>query len=501
MEEFAVFCKKKGFIYPSSEIYGGLAGIYDYGHLGTQLKYNWINEWRKFFLRLDDNFVEIDASIVMPEKVFEASGHIENFYDPLAECSKCGNAERADKLIEDKLDMRVEGLGTDELFKILKENNLKCPNCSSEFSGVTNFNLMFPVTMGPKNGIKAYLRGETAQSPYVNFKVQYELQRKKLPLGLAVVGKAYRNEIAPKNMIIRGREFEQAELQIFFNPSKINEHSDFDSVKDYKLKVMLKNERDNGPKFMKVSELLKYGLPKFYVYHMAKVQQFYFDVMKIDPELFRFLELTDDEKAFYNKYHFDIEVKFNNPDSWVEVGGVHYRTNHDLGGHQKMSKVNMEVIDEETREKFVPHVLELSFGVGRNVYSLLDSGYNDDKERGNLVLKLNPKLAPYKVAILPLVNKGDLPNVARGIYESLLEEDIGVFYDRSGSVGRRYARQDEIGTPYCVTVDFEAVEDGENKGTVTIRDRDTMRQARIKIEEVPEIISKLIKGKIEFKDL
>lgn len=500
-EEMAIFCKKKGFIYQSSEIYGGLSGVYDYGNTGTELKKNWMNVWRKYFLRLNENFVEIDASIIMHENVFKASGHLENFFDPIAECSKCDFAGRADHLVEENVKVRAEGLSSDELYKILTENNVKCPLCKNSFKKVQNLNMMFPVEMGPKKGIKAYLRPETAQSPYVNFKNQFEIQRKKLPLGLALIGRVYRNEIAPRNLVLRTRELEQAELQIFFNPNKIEEHEDFDSIKDYKLRVLLENKRKEEPEFMKCSDLLKKGLPKFYVYHMAKVQQFFFEVMKINKENFRLFQLNDSEKAFYNKYHFDIEVKMNSTNSWVEVGGIHYRTDHDLVGHQRVSKVSMEVFDEESGQKIIPHVLELSFGLGRNLYTLIDQNYLDDKERGNIVLKLPLKMAPYKVCVFPLVNKEKILEKSREIFETLLDEEIEVFYDKSGSVGKRYARSDEIGVPFCITVDYDCIEEGKDNGTVTIRDRDTCNQVRIQVEKVPEIISNLVKGKIKFEDL
>lgn len=501
METFSNFLKSKGFIYKGSDIYGGLSGVYDYGNLGCELKKNWINEWRKFFLRLNDNFVEIDTSVIMHENVFKASGHLENFYDPIAECKNCEYAGRADHIIEENLNIKAEGLSSDDLYKLIIENGIKCPECGSDFEKVENLNMMFPVDMGPKKGIRAYLRPETAQTPYVNFRQQFEIQRKRLPLGIGMIGKVFRNEIAPRNLVLRTREIEQAELQIFFNPSKIVEHEDFDSIKDYKLKVLLKDKREEEPQDVTCEEMVKYGLPKFYVYNMAKMQQFFLDVMNLEVENFRLYELDDEEKAFYNKYHFDVEYKLNNPNSWTEIGGVHYRTDHDLKGHQDVSKVKMEVVDEETKEKFIPHVLELSIGLGRSLYSILDTNYDDDKDRGNIVLKLPSKFSPYKVAIFPLVNKGGLPEVSREIFNELLEEDINVFYDRSGSVGKRYARQDEIGTPYCITVDFETVEDGENKGTVTIRDRDSTKQKRVKIDEIINIIKKLIKEKINFDEI
>lgn len=498
-EDFNKFLKSKGFIYQSSEIYGGLAGVFDYGHVGTELKKNWMNMWRNFFLNLHENFVEIDASIIMHENVFKASGHLDNFHDAIISVNGNVEAIRADHLIEEKLDMKAEEMTNEEMLKVISENKLLDDIDYSKVS-IENFNMMFPVQMGPKGGIKAYLRPETAQSPYVNFKQQFELQRKKLPMGLGSFGRVYRNEIAPRNSVLRTREFEQAELQIFFNPAKIGEHEDFESIEDQTLYVVLQDERDQPIKEVKAKKLLDHGLPKFYVYHMCKVQDFILKELGISVENFRFLELNDKEKAFYNKYHFDVEVKLNNPSSWVELGGVHYRTDHDLKGHQEVSKVSMEIMDEETREKFIPHVLELSLGLGRGTYMVLDQ-HLDVNENGNTIITFPPKLAPYKVGVFPLMNKPELVSVAKDVHKELLEEDIVAKYDRSGSVGKRYARYDELGTPYCITIDYETIENGENRGTVTIRDRDTAEQKRISLEDAPTIVRNLIRGRTTFEEL
>lgn len=320
-----------------------------------------------------------------------------------------------------------------------------------------------------------------------------------MPIGLGMIGKAYRNEIAPRNLLLRTRELEQAELQIF-NPAKIDEHSKFEEIEDYELIVMFEDGRDKPLQKIKAKDLAK-KFPKFYVYHMAIIQKFYLNILKIDEDKFRFYQLNDKEKAFYNKIHFDIEVFFETTNSWVENGGCHYRTDHDLKGHQEESKVSMEVFDEETKTKFIPHVLELSFGVGRNTQYLLDHFYQDDKERGNIVLDFPNKLAPYKVAVFPLMNKPELKEVAREIYNDLIDEDVEVIYDRSGSIGKRYARQDEIGTPYSITVDYEAVEEGNLKDTVTIRDRRSTEQKRIPVSEVSAYIRLLIRGNLKFSDI
>src|SRR3989338_9045950 len=482
--DVASFCKKKGFIYASSEIHGGLAGFYDYGHLGTKLKHNFENLWRKYFLGLNDNFFEIETANVMPENVFKASGHLENFIDPLIKCSNCEFGERADHFLTKKLGKRFEGLKPEEYTALVEEHNLKCPSCNHELLPATILNMMFPLSLGTGAGGKGYLRPETAQSPYVNFKLQYELLRKKLPLGLALIGRAYRNEISPRNLTLRQREFTQAELQIFFNPNTLKEHADFESVKNYPLRTFLEEDRKANKEAGKVVErtseqLVKKGLPKFYVYHLAKIQQFYLEKLKVPKEKFRLFQLNDQEKAFYNKYHFDLEIELSEH-GFTEMGGLHYRTDHDLVGHQKVSNQSMEVLDEETQQKFIPHVLELSFGVDRHVYALLDLAYNEDKERGNVVLKLPTKLTSFFCAVYPLVkNKEEIVGLAREVY-AVIKDGYSCFYDETASVGRRYARADEMGVKYCITIDFDSLEDK----AVTIRDRDTTKQERVKIAEL-----------------
>jgi len=466
------------------------------------MKDNLNDVWKKFFLNLGDDFYEIEGSIIMPKAVFEASGHLDNFDDPLAECFKCGQTERADKIIEEKLNRREEAATNEELLIILNENNLNCSKCGSKFEKVTTFNMMFPITFGPKGGQTVYLRPETAQTPYLNFKIQYELLRKKLPLGLAVIGKAFRNEISPKHSLIRCREFEQAELQIFFNPKNINNEkisdtANFSDVKDERLIVMLQNERDQGLKEMSPNELVEYGLPKFYAYHMTKVQDYILNTLKIPKEKFRFYELNDKEKAFYNKNHFDIEVFSDEVNDWVEIGGVHYRTDHDLGGHEKVSKTKLSVLDEETGERFIPHVLELSFGHWRNFYTLLEQHLHYDEKRDNNILKLPKKLAPIKASVFPLMNKPEFQDLAREVKNDLTENDIISTLDKSGSIGKRYARADEIGTPYCITIDHDSLE----SGIVTIRDRDTTEQVKVHKDKLSETIRNLINDKVEFSKL
>ena len=484
IDEMAVFCKRKGFVYASGEIYGGLAGFFDYGHLGVLLKRNFENLWRNFFLGLDENFAEIESSEIMPEKVFVASGHLKNFNDFASKCKK-GHIERADHLLEKNLNQRFEGFTSEQLFEKIKENKISCSVCGSQIESVEITNMMFPIQLGFGNNTKAFLRPETAQSPYVNFKAQLEVMRKKLPLGLALIGRAYRNELSPRNFLLRQRAFTQAELQIFFNPSKINEHEKFEEIKDYSLNVVLSNERNKGIQKIKCKDLLD-KIPKFYVYHMAKVQQFYFNVLEFPKDKFRFYQLNEHEKAFYNKYHFDMEADLDVV-GWTEIGGVHYRTDHDLKGHQEISNVNLSFFDEESKEKFIPHILELSFGVDRNFYSILNFAYFYDEKRQNVVLRLNPKLAPVKAAVFPIVKREDFEKISGEIFNDL-KKDFNVVYDKSGSIGRRYARNDEMGTLFCITID----EDSLKKKEVTVRKRDSAEQVGIKIRNLKESLRKAI---------
>jgi len=478
LEKIENLAKRRGFFYRASDIYGGISGFYEYGHIGTRMKRKLENLWRKYFLSLDDNFHEIETSNIMSKKTFIASGHIDNFVDPVVVCKKCGYVERADTIIESILHKSFEGKSPEELTKIIKEHNIKCPKCGGNLSKVSYFNMMFPIKVGIFNIAETYLRPETAQGVYINFIREFNLTRKKLPLGLAIIGRSFRNEISPRQLILRQREFTQAELQIFFDPNEINKHEKWDEVKDYEL-ILKPVEKDiEKIKCKDVEKQL--GLPKFYVYYMAKVQQFYIDILKIPEDKFRIRQLSDDEKAFYNKYHWDIELYLESLKKFKEVSGIHYRTDHDLLGHQKVSGVSQEVF--YNNRKFIPHVLELSFGVDRILFALMDIGFtNDDR----FFLKLPSKVAPFTIGVFPLVKK--LSMKSKEVY-NYLRNDFDVFYDESGSIGRRYARQDEIGTPFCITIDFQTLEDD----TVTIRFRDTTEQKRVKIEEIKKFIKKNI---------
>ncbi|MHA2105633.1 MAG: glycine--tRNA ligase [Candidatus Hodarchaeales archaeon] len=474
IETIEQLAKRRGFFYPSGEIYGGFAGFYEYGHLGTLMKRKIENIWRKSFLK-QQNYFEIDTTNVMPEKVFEASGHLKSFVDPIVKCKKCGTTHRADHIMEEFLKERFEGMTPEKLTELIKKHNVKCSKCKGELQKVGVLNMMFPLEIGSEKDLKGYLRPETAQGVYVNFLRQFELLRKKLPIGLAIVGRAYRNEISPRQLVTRVREFSQAELQIFFNPDNLDNHENFNEVKNYKLIICPVKGKI---KEVKCSDM---KLPKFYVYHMAKVQQFFLDVLKIPKDKFRLKELSDEEKAFYNKLHWDMEFNLESLGGWKEIGGVHYRTDHDLSGHEKTSKQSQKVFFDN--KKFIPHVLELSFGVDRMVYGMLDLFYTKKKDK--VTLKLPLPVSPITIGVFPLVNKDGLDKKAIEVYEKL-KDWFDVFYDDSGSIGRRYARADEIGIPICLTVDYDTKKDS----TVTLRDRDTTKQERIKIDKLVDTICK-----------
>ena len=476
---------KRGFFFPAGEIYKPIAGFWTYGHLGTLMKHNWESLWRKYFLTLNTNYFEIEDVNIMHKAVFQSSGHLDNFNDPLTECKKCHFRCRADQLIEDVLERSADGLKEKEMEDLIKKNKIKCPNCNAtDFDKVVWFNMMFDLKVGATGNETVYLRPETAQSPYLAFKREFSALREKLPMGLAVIGKAFRNEISPRQGFFRLREFTQAELQIFFNPENLDKTENWNEVKNYKVRVLLvKDKKINEISCDELNKKLK--LPKLYVYHLAKIQKFYLDILKIPKDKYRFRELSEAERAFYNKIHFDIELDLETLKGFKEVAGLHYRGDHDLGGHQKGSKERLEVNIEG--EKLIPHVLELSFGVDRNIWALMDIFYKEEKER--TVFKFGPEVSPIQVAIFPLVRKDKLPEKAKEIFE-LLNKDFTCSYDETGSIGKMYRRMDEIGCNAMITVDYESLKND----SVTLRDRDSLKQIRIKIKDLKEILKKFLEG-------
>ncbi|MCX6792531.1 MAG: glycine--tRNA ligase [Candidatus Falkowbacteria bacterium] len=453
MEAITSLCKRRGFVFPSSEIYDGFTAVYDFGPYGVELANNIKKEWWKAMVQLHDNIVGLDSAIFMSPKIWEASGHVKGFSDPLTECRKCHARLRLDTLLEEAGIFADEKMSEEEINKIFEDNKakIKCPNCGEkDFTPGKNFNLLVQSNLGNFTGDwtkePVYLRGETCQGIYVNFKNVLDTARVKIPFGIAQVGKAFRNEITARQFIFRTREFEQMEMQYFVKPG--------DDM-------------------------------KYYEEWRAERWKFYLDLGISEKNLNWH---KHENLVFYAKEAYDIEYNF--PFGFKELEGVHARGDYDLTQHSKHSNQDLSYLDQTTNEKYMPHIVETSAGVGRTFLAVLCEAYNeektgDDEEGTRIVLKLSPKLAPVKIAIFPLLkNKPDLVSKAREIFNEL-KQTWRCEFDDNGNVGKRYRRQDEIGTPFCVTIDFDTLENGD----VTVRDRDTMKQERIKITELQNFFS------------
>ncbi len=432
MEKLVSLCKRRGFVYQSSEIYGGLSGAWDYGPLGVELKNRVRDFWWKEMTQLHDNIVGLDAAIMMHPKVWEASGHVSNFTDPMVDCKQCKSRFRADHI----------------------DLNAPCPVCGNKgtFTEPREFNLMFSTNLGPVKDDSSivYLRPETAQGIFVNFKNVVQTSRVKIPFGIAQVGKAFRNEVTTKNFIFRTCEFEQMEMQFFVRPGE-----------DEKWFEYWKNSR------------------------IA-----YYDKLGIRKDKLRFHQHGENELAHYAKDAFDIEFEF--PMGWQELEGIHSRTDFDLGRHQEYSGKDMQYLDPQDNSRYIPYVIETSAGLTRSVLMVLSDAYEEEElENGEsrVVMHFHPEVAPITVAVLPLVKKDGIADMAKEI-ELGLRQDYATFYDQSGAIGRRYRRMDEIGTPFCVTVDYESKDDK----TVTLRFRDSMEQIRVPIAELADRIRTEIKN-------
>ena len=451
MEKMVNFCKQYGFIYQGSEIYGGLANTWDFGPLGALLKNNIKNAWLKKFVQEDPNNVGLDSAILMNPKTWEASGHIATFSDPLIDCKKCKTRHRADKLVEDNGVIDAGGMSHEELMNYIKGHNITCPNCGSlDYTDIREFNLMFKTFQGVTEGEKStiYLRPETAQGIFVDFLNVQRSMRLKLPFGIGQVGKSFRNEITPGNFIFRVREFEQMELEFFCKPG-----TELDWHKYY----------------------------KDYCYNFLVS-------LGIDKEKLRLRDHSQEELSFYSNATTDIEYLF--PFGWGELWGIASRTDYDLTQHQTVSGVSQLYLDPETNEKYIPYVIEPSVGVERTFLTVICDAYNEEElENGDTreVLKLHPYLAPYKVAVLPLVKKYHSEK-ANEIYRELSKE-FSVSYDEAGSIGKRYRRSDAVGTPFCITVDDNTLNDNK----VTVRNRDTMEQITLGLDQVVSYINSQIK--------
>lgn len=465
---------ERGFYFPSCEIYADAhAGFWEYGPTGNNLKNKFIELWRRELLRRDD-MLEIDGSQIMSKSVFVASGHLDNFTDPIIKCKKCGATFRADRFITEKTGKEIpELLSRIEIDNIINEYKLRCTSCNGSFYESDRFNMMFKVEIGPSKE-EAYLRPETCQTIFVDFPRIFKTMRGRLPLAIAQVGKSFRNEIAPRQSLFRLREFYQAEIEVFCNPNRLNELPKFEQIKDTPLLLSIKNSSHS----ISAEDAIRKGyLPnKLVAYYLSLLSLFY-SKTGINMERTRFRQLSDEEKAFYATTAFDFEVETSI--GWIELVACNYRSDYDLKRHSETSKQNLHVVDPLDNTKVLPHLFELSMGIDRSIYSILDHSYYEDTEAERVVLKLVPLLAPVLVGVFPLVTKDGLREKAQDIY-SKLKLDYSAFYDESGSIGRRYRRLEEIGAPFALTVDNQTM----NDDTVTIRNRDTMLQERVKVSEI-----------------
>ena len=482
IDDLLALAKRCGLFWQAAEIYGGMAGIYDYGHLGALLKRRFEATWLSFFVDTSDNYYLIEGSNILPEKPLIASGHAARFNDVIIGCAKCHSYYRADVLLTDAKVPVAEGASPAEIDAIVESSKTKCPKCSNQLSKSKAFNMMMDLQLGPEKTDKSYLRPETAQSAYLNFFREFNIRRRALPLGLAVIGRAYRNEISPRQGLYRMRELTQAELQIFFDPETWKvDRSYFNDVEanvvTYKKGVMERR---------KLGSLVDDGtVPEFYAYHMAVIHTFYTKVLGVPDEKLRFLEKGGEDKAFYNKVHMDIEVNVESWGGFKEVGGLHYRGDYDLTSHTKGSNQDLSV--SMNGKRIMPNVLELSFGVDRNVWMLVDLFYVADGDR--FVMKLPRTLAPYQVAVFSLQKDEQIEKTVQSLYESL-RPNFKTIVDDSGSIGKRYARMDEAGTPYCITVDFDTVnKESKDYGTVTVRSRDDKTQVRMAQDKVAQFLA------------
>jgi glycyl-tRNA synthetase len=469
---------ERGFYFPSCEIYSDTnAGFWEYGPNGVKIKNKFLDLWRRELVRRD-GMLEIDGTQIMSKSVFLASGHLKNFTDPVVKCIKCKSSFRADKLIQDQAGIEVpERLQNDKVDLLIKENNIKCPNCNGEFSTSERFNMMFKIEIGP-NHDEAFLRPETCQSIFVDFPRIFKVSRGRLPLGIAQVGKSFRNEISPRQGLLRLREFYQAEIEIFCNPNKLDDLPKFEDIKNTILRIYDKQQMVE----ITATDALEKGiLPnKLVAYYLSLLVEF-FNKTGISNKRTRLRRLSDDEKAFYSSIAFDLEV--DTSFGWLELVACNYRSDYDLMSHSKTSKTNLYVMDDDV--KVLPHVFELSLGVDRCIYSILEHSYFIDKEKDDrILLKLKPYLSPIQAGILPLLKKDEFKKKSMNLL-SLINKDFDVFYDESGSIGRRYRRLEEIGVPFAFTIDHQTIDDD----TVTIRYRDSMNQERIKISDVKSFLA------------
>ncbi len=495
--EITRFCKSTGMVFPNSEIYGGFAGFWDYGPRGVEIKNAIKREWWKTFVKQRDDIVGIDGTTITHPKIWIASGHVESFSDPLLECEKCKQRTRADNLIEDALKIPADGISLDEINKLVKKHKLKCPYCKGALLDARKFNLMFKTHIGPieDESSTAYLRPETAQVIFADFRQVADISRLKLPFGIAQIGRAYRNEISPRDFLFRSREFEQMEIEYFVHPEKTGKCPHLTKkILNQKLRIYTEAAQQEGADdtMMTFKEAMDEKIINnpWLTYFLSE-QYNWFVNLGIKEQNLRLRQHKEEELAHYAKGCFDIEYKF--PFGWKEIHGMADRSSFDLTQHMAFSKKDLSIFDEETKKKVIPCVAaEPSQGVDRAFLAFIIDAYTKEKDR--TVLKLDPRLAPLSIAVFPLMKKDGLKEKAEDIHNTL-KKHMTSFFDTAGSIGKRYARMDEIGCPYCITIDYDSLENND----ATLRDRDTTKQVRIPIKDLKTTLQKFLSKEITFK--
>jgi glycyl-tRNA synthetase len=487
INDIASYCKRRGLVFPSSEIYGGLAGFYDYGPVGVEIINNLKREWWSSVVHSNDNVVGIYGTIIGHPKTWEASGHVSNFVDLMVSCKE-GHKFRADHLMEG-----TEGMKAKELDSAIRKSKLKCPTCKSAFGKVAPFNLMFQTTVGPSGKEVAYLRPETAQTIFTEFSSVLDTTRLKLPFGIAQIGKVFRNEIAPRGWLFRLREFEQMEVEFFVHPEKKDECDKFDHVKKVKVNALSAEAQEKQKQVIHatIEDLVdnKTIKSRWHAFWIGYRYDWYLK-LGIRPENLRIRQHLRSELSHYAADTWDIE--YNYDIGWKELEGIADRTDFDLKQHARLSGKDLSYFDEATKKRIVPHVAaEPSVGVDRAFLTFILDAYHEEQVKGEkrIVLKLHPRLAPYQVAVFPLVKKEGMDQKAKEVYNALRKQFTAV-YDEDGSIGRRYRRMDEIGCPAAITIDGQTMKDN----TVTIRDRDTLKQVRVNISELQQKLGQLLEG-------
>ncbi|MBI5636163.1 glycine--tRNA ligase [Candidatus Micrarchaeota archaeon] len=498
-DKVASLCVRRGFIFPNSEPYGQMSGLYDFGPLGVELKRRIEENYWKRFVRGRQDVVGLDGAILASPKVWEASGHVASFNDPLVDCLKCKSRFRADHLVEEELKISVDGLSQSHIAGLMEEHKIDCPKCKGDLTPIRVFNLMFKTQVGPVSDESsiAYLRPETAQLIFVDFKQVQNATRKNLPFGIAQIGKAFRNEISPRNFIFRLREFNQMELEYFVHPKKLNEIELPPYLAEKKAVFVTATEQEKKGKghSMSFGQALEKKIigTKIHAYWLAE----FFDWLEgigINKSKLRLRAHTKDELSHYSSETWDVEYEF--PWGFKELMGIANRTDFDLREHSTHSGKDLSIFDEATKEKVTPFVIEPSIGLDRLFFTLLLDAYSEgeSKEGSTVVLNLSPKVSPVQVSVFPLMKKDGLKEKAYEVFQTLLDHYAAEF-DDAGSIGKRYARNDEVGTPYCVTIDYDSLKDSD----VTIRERGSGTQIRVKEKDLVKTLGELLAGKLVFK--